>query len=137
MFKKWMIFSIVSIVFVTIICLCAIHYSKFDIKINNSKSEIRTFNSDMPFINRLMQKNEHNINVGPIEGPDFAIEKASEIFEKEFGDITKTYEPYEARYDEKHDRWLVMRLLEKGHKAITPCVIFDAEGNVLALWMAK
>ena len=84
-----------------------------------------------------MQKNEYDINVGQIEGPDFAIEKASEIFAKEFGDITKTYEPYEARYDEKYDRWIVVRSLEPRQKAITPCVIFDAEGNVLALWMAK
>ena len=137
MFKKWMIISMASIWLVATLCLYVIHYSKFDIKINNTKSEVRTFNSDMPLYNELMRKNEHNINVGQIEGPDFAIEKAREIFTKEFGDITKTYEPFEARYDEKYDRWIVVRSLEKGHKASTPCVIFDAEGNVLALWLAK
>ena len=84
---------------------------------------------------------EGNVCVGEIKNADIAIEKAETIFLEKYVRTVDKYRPYEAYYDKKNNCWLVKGTLKKklftNVKGGTPAVIFDAAGNILALWHGK
>ncbi len=88
---------------------------------------------------------DEEINVGKIKDADDAVSKAVKIFIETYGEQrTNKKEPYHAHYDAENDAWLVKGTLEAKKKnpnatakGGTPTIIFDSEGNVLALWHGK
>lgn len=82
------------------------------------------------------------INVGKIENSNDALSKADKLFVETFGEETMEDErPYQAFYDEESDCWLVKGTFYQNsagtRKGGVAKVIFDTEGNVLALWHEK
>ena len=82
------------------------------------------------------------INVGKIEDSNDVISKADRLFIETFGEETMEDErPYQAFYDEISDCWYVKGTFYQNSagskKGGVANVIFDSEGNVLALWHEK
>ena len=82
------------------------------------------------------------INVGKIEDSNDVISKADRLFIETFGEETMENErPYQAFYDEISDCWYVKGTFYQNsagtRKGGVANVIFDSEGNVLALWHEK
>ena len=83
-----------------------------------------------------------DINVGKIENAETAIKKAEELWLETYGEETlKDEKPYRAFFDEENKCWYIKGTFEQplfGSKTGGVAkVIFDSEGNVLALWHEK
>lgn len=81
------------------------------------------------------------INIGEIENSKTAKNKGVLFLKEKFGEKVCAYEPYNAYFDKKNNCWLVRGTLDKktsnSIKGGTPCVIFDDNGNILAIWHGK
>lgn len=82
------------------------------------------------------------INVGKIENADDAIAKADKLFVETYGEeIMEDEKPYQAFFDEENNCWYVKGTFYQNsagtRKGGVAKVIFDADGNVLALWHEK
>ncbi|MBQ8267699.1 MAG: hypothetical protein IJZ21_04870 [Clostridia bacterium] len=77
-----------------------------------------------------------------MEDAETALQKADELFIETFGEETMEDEkPYQAFYDKENDCWYVKGTFHQNlfgtKKGGVAKVIFDSEGNVLALWHEK
>ncbi|MBR6502105.1 MAG: hypothetical protein IKT42_01560 [Clostridia bacterium] len=88
-------------------------------------------------------KFKKEINVGEIKDSDDAIAKADKLFVETYGEENmERKKPYQAFFDEENESWYVRGTLQQplfGGRRVggVPHVIFDFDGNVLALWHDK
>ena len=83
-----------------------------------------------------------DINVEKIKDADDAILKADKLFIETYGEKDMEDEkPYQAFFDEANKCWYIKGTFEQplfgSKKGGVAKVIFDSEGNVLALWHEK
>ena len=89
-----------------------------------------------------IEKFTKDINVEKIKDADDAITKADKLFIETYGKKdTEDEKPYQAFFDEVNKCWYIKGTFEQplfgSKKGGVAKVIFDSEGNVLALWHEK
>ena len=87
-------------------------------------------------------KFKKEINVGEIKDSDDAIAKADKLFVETYGQENMEDEkPYQSFFDEESESWYVKGTFHQNSagtkKGGVAKVIFDTDGNVLALWHEK
>ena len=80
-------------------------------------------------------------NVGKINSPIDAVEKAKQIWDKEFGEIGGTYNDptggrkIEIAFDENSDCWLLTGTLPEDTFGTVPIALIKSNGDVMAIYM--
>ncbi len=73
-------------------------------------------------------------NVGEIKTSEDLLEKAMQIWEKEFQNIRQTTKNIEVFYDAENNCWCAKGVLRKNQLGGTPYVLVKQNGDVLAVW---
>lgn len=122
------------------ILLCVLLVCATFLSCSQKNVEVGKFNIDD--YSYYIENFAKDINVGKIEDADNAISKADKLFIETYGEENMEDEkPYQAFFDEENKCWYVKGTLEQplfgNKKGGVAEVIFDVDGNVLALWHGK
>lgn len=81
------------------------------------------------------------LELGPVNGIEDAVEKAKAVWSEKYADsfwvqecVSTSEWPVLIFFDYKNCCWFLCGKLPPRTLGGTPCIIFDSEGNVLALW---
>lgn len=139
--KKMIIIVIIGVLVISIIFGISIfcYFASTIGKISTNNRSQNTF--DVKDYSLFIENFQDCISIGEIENSKMAKDKGLLFLKEKFGEKVGAYEPYNVYFDKKNNCWLLRGTLDRqisnSIKGGTPCVIFDNNGNVLALWHGK
>ena len=142
--KKFLLFSIIAVLIITLVG-CGVNMI---FKIGTSKNEDRvgTFNLDdysnmidWYVENKYFPKENVPESLGFIDSPQVAKEKGVAVLKEIYGEESlKDEEPFTVAFDEKNQAWLIQGTLPDNMEGgVAHIIIQKSDGKVVAIWHDK